>query len=118
MIKAMLVICILSSSAFAKKHSQGFVVEVNDRNMKVTSPLKKTNIVSIIIKNNTFEKIVAQLRSKTKVLKRFVLFSQGKEVFQVNYKNAGQVIFVPVAPPFESANLRFGEAPYEIPKKK
>ncbi len=107
---------LLSCNAFAK-FTDSFVVEVNDRTIKVTSPLKKVDAVSIIIKNNTFDKIVSELRSESKVLKRFVLKAQGKEVLQVDYSKVKTLYYVPVAPPFEAVELRFEQRPYEVPEK-
>jgi|TARA_Y100001936_G_C15513132_1_gene379006 hypothetical protein len=100
------------------KFTGSFVVEINDRTIKVTSPLKKLDTVSIIVKNNTLDQIVSELRSEKKVLKRFVLKPEGKEVIQVDYSKVKTLFYVPVSPPFEAAQLRFSEGPYEIPPKK
>ncbi|MFT6633701.1 MAG: hypothetical protein ACJAS4_003672 [Bacteriovoracaceae bacterium] len=100
------------------QYTDSFIVEINDQTIKVTSPLKKTETVSIIIKNNTLDKIVSELRSDKKVLKRFVLKQEGKEVIQVNYSKIKTLFYVPIAPPFEAAELRFEQRPYEIPEKK
>jgi hypothetical protein len=112
-------ILILFGSIQAKaQYTDSFIVEINDQTIKVTSPLKKTETVSIIIKNNTLDKIVSELRSDKKVLKRFVLKQEGKEVIQVNYSKIKTLFYVPIAPPFEAAELRFEQRPYEIPEKK
>lgn len=100
------------------QYTGSFIVEVNDRSIKVTSPLKKLDTVSIIVKNNTFDKIISELRSEKKVLKRFVLKPEGKEVIQVNYSKVKTLFYVPVAPPFEAVELKFKQRPYEVPPKK
>ena len=113
----MLILVLFSLSTFSS-YTGSFIVEISDRKIKVTSPLKKIDIVSIIIKNTTFDKIISELRSDKKVLKRFVLKPEGKEVIQVDYSKLKKLYYVPVAPPFESVELRFEQKPYEIPEKK
>jgi hypothetical protein len=115
--RLVLMILLFLPSAYAK-FSQAFMVDINDRGIKITSPLKKTDVVSIIVKNNTLDKIVSELKSNDKVIKRFVLKAEGKEVFQVKLKGVTKLEYVPIAPPFESADLRFEQKPYEIPEKK
>lgn len=107
---------IFSISSFGS-YTDSFIVEVTDRKIKVTSPKKKINIVSIIIKNTTFDKIISEIRSESKVLKRFVLKPEGKEVIQVDYSKVKKLYYIPVAPPFETVELRFEQKPYEIPEK-
>ena len=106
----------LSLTSFAQ-NTEAFLVEISDQRIKVTSPLKKSQIVSIIVKNETFEKIISELRSEDKVLKRFVLKPEGQEVTQVDYSKIKELYYVPVSPPFEAARLRFTEKPYEIPEE-
>ena len=116
--KLLLLILVLISLPNFASYTDSFIVEVTDRKIKVTSPLKKIDIVSIIIKNTTFDKIISELRSDEKVLKRFVLKPEGKEVIQVDYSKVNKLYYVPIAPPFESVELRFKQKPYEIPEKK
>lgn len=116
--KVFVIFTILLTQAVYGQYTDSFIVDVNDQSIKVTSPLKKTETVSIIIKNNTLDKIVSELRSEKKVLKRFVLRPEGKEVIQVNYSKVKTLFYVPIAPPFEAAELRFERRPYEIPEKK
>ena len=106
------ILLFLTASAYGQ-HTGSFIVEINDQSIKVTSPLKKQSTVSIIVKNNTLDKIVSELRSENKVLKRFVLKAEGKEVLQVNYSKVKTLFYVPVAPPFEAVELRFEQRPYE-----
>jgi len=113
----LLILVFITLPSFAN-FTDAFIVEVSDRKIKVTSPLEKIEIVSIIIKNTTFDKIISELRSEEKVLKRFVLKPEGKEVIQVDFSKVKKLYYVPVAPPFESVELRFEQKPYEIPEKK
>jgi hypothetical protein len=100
------------------KFTNSFVVELFDQKIKVTSPLKKVEAVSIIIKNTTFEKTISELRSESKVLKRFVVPAGGREVIQVNFSNLKKLFYVPISPPFETVELRFNQKAYEVPEKK
>lgn len=104
------------SSAYAK-NTNSFIVELNDQGMAVTSPSEKLETTSIIIINNTLDKIVSELRTEKKVLKRFVLRPNGKEVLSVNMKESDVLYYVPISPPFEAALLKFKQKVYEIPKK-
>ncbi|MBD65871.1 MAG: hypothetical protein CME62_11735 [Halobacteriovoraceae bacterium] len=108
---------LFSVSVFAE-YKDSFIVEVSDRKIKVTSPLKKVSFVSIIVKNETFDKIISEIRSEDKVLKRFVLKPEGQEVVQIDYSKVKKLFYVPVAPPFEAVELRFEQKPYEVPEKK
>lgn len=116
--KLIFLILVLTSLSSVASYTDSFIVEVTDRKIKVTSPLKKIDIVSIIIKNTTFDKIISEIRSDKKVLKRFVLKPEGKEVIQIDYSKVNKLYYVPIAPPFESVELRFEQKPYEIPEKK
>ena len=53
-----------------------------------------------------------------KVLKRFNLKAQGKEVLQVDYKKAKKVFFIPISPPSQGVELIFSKRQYEVPEKK
>lgn len=112
-----LLLFIFVSHAFSKT-SDSFIVEIGDQNMVVTSPAEKKDNVSIIVINNTLDKIVSELKTDKKVLKRFVLTPNGKEVSSVNMKSTDTLYFVPLAPPFEAAKLEFNKKTYEIPAKK
>lgn len=97
--------------------TESFIVEISDQKIKVTSPSKKIDVASIIIKNETLDKIISEIRSEDKVIKRFVLKSQGKEVIQIDFSKIKKLYYVPMSPPFESAELKFSQRPYEIPPK-
>ena len=84
----------------------------------MTSPKVKEDIISIIVVNKTLDKIIAQIRDKQKVLRRFTLKREGKEVIQVKATHISGLSFVPIAPAFEEVELNFKAEPYEIPQKK
>lgn len=109
-------ILLISVTALAES-TDAFIVDINDQRIRVTSPAKKIKIASIIIRNETEEKIISEIRSVDKVLKRFVLKSLGREVIQVDFSKVEKLYYVPVSPPFEAAELKFSREAYEIPEK-
>lgn len=97
--------------------TESFIVDVSDQGILVTSPAKKMSVVSIIIKNQTVDRIISEIRSEDKVIKRFVLKGEGREVIQVDFSKIKKLYYVPVSPPFEAAELKFGQRSYAIPPK-
>lgn len=97
--------------------TESFIVDISDQKIKVTSPSKKIPVASIIVRNQTLERIISEIRSEDKVIKRFVLKAEGKEVIQVDFSKIKKLYYVPVSPPFEAAELKFSQGPYEIPPK-
>ena len=97
--------------------TESFLVEVKDRSIKVTSPKKKSDVVSIIVTNNTLDKIVSEVRADDKVIRRFRLNPESKEVIQVEMKKVKHLKYLPISPPFEAAELKFNQKVYEIPEK-
>ena len=113
----LLLIGLVVSQLSFSKNTGAFIVDINDQGMTISSPAEKLETVSVIIKNNTLDKVVSELRGKSSVLKRFVLRPNSKEVLSVNMKEQDILYFVPLSPPFESAKLKFKQKVYEIPKK-
>lgn len=97
--------------------TDSFIVDISDQKIMVTSPAKKIPVVSIIIRNQTVDRIISEIRSENKVIKRFVLKGEGKEVIQIDFSKIKKLYYVPVSPPFEAAELKFAQRPYEIPPK-
>jgi hypothetical protein len=97
------------------QYSNSFIVEIDERKIRVTSPKKKADIVSVVIINKTLDKIISEVRDGNKVIKRFTLKRQGKEVLQVDMTKTKSLSYVPIAPAFESVELKFSKGPYEVP---
>jgi hypothetical protein len=109
---------LLSLNTFAQQTSNSFLVTIEDDKIKVISPKKKMKIVSIIIKNNTFDDIRSEIATDKKTLKRFNLKAQASASIQVNYTKIKTLYYVSIAPPFQAVELKFTQRPYEIPEKK
>lgn len=108
---------ILTTFHAQAKYTDSFIVKVKDRSIQVTSPPKKIDIVSVIIENETLDKIISQLKTKDKVIKRFVLQPEGKQVIQVDLTKTGTLYYVPLSPPSQEVVLKFAQGPYEVPEK-
>ena len=109
---------LISYGVFAVEHTVAFVVTVQDQKVRVTSPKHKIKLVSILVKNETFQDIRSEISSEKKVIKRFNLKAQSSRSVQVNIEKVKTLFYVSVAPPFQAVELKFSERPYEIPPKK
>lgn len=105
-------------NSFAQENAEAFLVTIYEDKIRVVSPKKKQDIVSVIIKNDTFDKITSEVRSDTGIIKRFVLKSQGSKSLQVEYSKIKTLFYVSIAPPFQAVELKFSQRAYEIPEKK
>lgn len=108
----------LSLNVFAEEFTDAFIVTVEDQKVKVTSPKNKSESISVIVKNNTFEDIRSEIASDKGIIKRFNLKAQSSRSLLVDYKNIRTLFYVSVAPPFQAVELKFSQRPYEIPPKK
>lgn len=104
----------------AKKSSESFFVTVKDQKITVVSPSKKTSIVTVVVKNETFDKIISEIKTRDKTLKRFALQPSGSKgstfTLTVDYSKIKSLFYVSVAPPFQEAPLIFSnKGTYEIP---
>jgi hypothetical protein len=108
---------LISLPAFSQQKSEAFIVTVKNMSIHVISPFTKGQTVSVVIKNETMVKLTSELRSRTKVLKRFTLKPLSSKSILVNTKGLKQLYYVSVAPPFQAVELKFNEKPYEIPEK-
>lgn len=86
--------------------------------MKVSSPSKKSNVLTVLLENRSLSDQVGKFMIKGKNLK-FVSVASGKnETVEIQNKEGAQVYFVPLSPAFQEVELIFGKKAYEIPSKK
>ena len=108
-----------SSSAFAQKSYESFFVKVEDQKISVVSPKERKKIVTIVVQNETFDKIFSEIRTENKTLKRFALQPSGKKgstyTLTVDFTQAKKIFYVSIAPPFQEVPLVFSERNYEVP---
>ena len=114
-----LVATILLSLHASANYTKSFIVKIGDRVTRVSSPDKKLDVVSIVLDNETLDKIVGQLKTgDNKVIARVTLNPESKEVVQVDMRKVDRLYFVPYSPPAEAVELRFSQEDYEVPEKK
>ena len=92
---------------------------VKDQSIEVVSPASKKDVVTLVVTNQTFDKIISEIRSGSKTIKRFVLEPSGAKgaVFSLTVKvEKGKTLnYVSIAPPFQETPLIFSKEKYEIP---
>jgi hypothetical protein len=116
-IKWIILFTLLINTTLAQENADAFIVTIKDDRIRVVSPKEKSNLIGVIITNETFEKIVSEVRSDQGVIQRFVLAPQGSTSLQVNFSNIKSLFYVSVAPPFQAVELKFSQRAYEIPEK-
>lgn len=103
----------------AEKSYDSFLVTVGDKKISVVSPSKKKKVVTIVIKNTTYNKIISKIRTEDKTLERFVLAPAGSRgavhTLTVDASKLKELYYVSVAPPFQEVPLAFSKGNYEIP---
>lgn len=111
---------ILPTLVYAQKSYESFIVKVHENKIAVTTPnKKKDNIITIIVENKTYERIVSEIKTDKKVLKRFTLEPEGVRganfSLTVDFSKIKNLFYVPISPPFQAAPLDPKGKNYEIP---
>jgi hypothetical protein len=104
--------------AWGQVKTEGFIIEIQDRSMRVLSPEKKRQMFSVIIDNKSLTDQIGKFVAGNKTLK-FVSVPSGKsEVVEIENKSSQNVSFIPVSPAFQDISLEHGKKAYEVPSKK
>ncbi|MBC77029.1 MAG: hypothetical protein CME64_13530 [Halobacteriovoraceae bacterium] len=110
---------LLINVAFAAKSYDSFLVSVGDQKITVISPKKINKNVTIVVENKTFDKVISEIRTSDKVLKRFTLFPSGRKdstfTVTIDFSKANTIYYAPVSPPFQAVPLTPSKGTYEIP---
>ena len=102
----------------AQPKTDNFVIQIHDRSMSILSPEKKRPIFSALVENHSLSDQVGKFTVNGKLLK-FVSVKTGQtEPVEIENKTSYNVVFIPVSPAFQEAELIFGKKAYEIPSKK
>jgi hypothetical protein len=112
-----ILIVLLSFHCYAKEKSESFLVDLHDKKVKVTSPIKKRPIVGFIVNNHTLSTIHAKIATPKKDLKFFTIKSQKSKAFDIKINNEEKVYLVSISPPDQEIELVFDRKAYEIPAK-
>ena len=109
----------LSSNVIAKKNYGSFLVQVKEEKISVVTPGKDQKITTIIVENKTFERVLSEIKTDKKVLKRFTLEPEGTKVsnfsLTVDFSKVKNLYYVSISPPFQAAPLDPKGKNYEIP---
>ncbi|MBL7663973.1 MAG: hypothetical protein JNM93_02480 [Bacteriovoracaceae bacterium] len=108
---------LVSLSVKASQKSEAFVVEFNDSNIQVLSPDVRRNQVSVVIKNNTLDKLTSKLSTVDNDIEFFSVPSQMTKVFDIKLKNNEKLFVVPLSPSMQEIELVFSRKAYAIPSK-
>jgi hypothetical protein len=111
---------LLTFTAFsAEKSYESFLVKVGEEKVSVITPKTKNQVVTIIIENKTFERIISEIRTDKKVLKRFTLEPEGSRganfSVTVDFSKLNKLFYVSISPPFQAVPLELKGKNYEIP---
>jgi len=115
--KLMLGLLFLTSVAIAEPKVETFVVQIKDQSMTVLSPSSKRAIFSVLVENRSLSDQVGKFAVQGRLLKYVSVKSGETKSVEIENKSSSNVVFVPVSPAFQEAELIFGKKAYEIPSK-
>lgn len=107
-----------SNLSWAQPKSENFIIQIQDRSMMVISPEKRKVIYSVLVENRSLSDQLGKFMVQGKILKYVSVKSGVTEPVEIENKTSANVVFVPVSPAFQEAELIFGKKAYEIPSKK
>ncbi|MBG60212.1 MAG: hypothetical protein CMJ16_07125 [Peredibacter sp.] len=106
-------------NTYAARTSESFLVTVEDQRIGVIAPKNAVDTATIVVKNKTFDKVISEIKTPDKVLKRFTLFPSGMKdstfTLTVDFSKAKKVYYAPISPPFQEIPLEFSKGSYEVP---
>ena len=104
----------LSVSAY--EQADAFIVKIYDEKVRVLSPKKFDEKLTVIVENKTLTLIKGRLETGRGEFLKFVSVAPSKSVsMNVKRLKTDKVFFVPLAPPSQKVELKLGNKPYEIP---
>ena len=105
--------------SIAREQSEAFQVKIFDQRVKVISPNKHSQKMSIILENVTLTKFIGKIvTQKRKVLEYLAIPPRGFQTIEISIKKNEVVFFVPQSPGLQEVELVVGRDSYEIPSKK
>jgi hypothetical protein len=103
----------------AAERSYAFIVKMHGEYVKVVSPKSYTDDTTVIIENKTLSRIYGKIVTQSgRLISYFAVPSAKVRSFPLKLKNGERAYVVPLAPAFQSFELKFGNISYEIPPKK
>lgn len=117
--KACLALLVLTHlpMVFGQVKPETFVVQISDRSMAINAPEKRRPVFSVLVENRSLSDQVGKFTVEGKILKYISVKSGQTGSVEIENKTNANVVFVPVTPAFQEAELVFGKKAYEIPPK-
>lgn len=106
---------LLTSSAFA---SEAFIITFKGSKVYVENQEKKNEFIGLIVKNETFKRIRAQIKNESSVIRRLSIKPGKTKSFQIKHSEYNKLYYMNLSPASETIALIVGKEDYEIPKKK
>lgn len=115
---SLLLLIVAGFQAFAYEQADAFIVKIFDDRVRVLSPKKFDERLTVIIENKTLTLIKGRLETDKGEFLKFVSISPNKsESLNVRRLKTDRLFFVPLAPPSQKVELKLGNKPYEIPPR-
>jgi hypothetical protein len=109
----------ISSQIYAAELSDTFIVKIFHDKVKVISPAKLSNNLTVIVENKTLVDIRGKIETKLGKVVAYVTIPSGQsKSVPVKISKKDKIYFVPMAPAFQAVELIVGRKAYEIPPKR
>lgn len=104
--------------AFSYESPDAFIVKIYDKQVRVLSPTKYDEKLSVIIENKTLTPMRGKLETYSGETLNYVSIDPGKSTsLSVERLNKERLFFIPTSPPLQKVELKLGNKPYEIPPR-
>jgi len=114
----LLIIFTLIVTNVSAESGHAFILDVRNKKVKVISPDKWQKGLNLIVKNNTLSTVIGKIEIEGTDNIKFISVQSLKSGSIKLDSNKGQkTFFVPLSPPFQKIELKFGNKTYEIPPK-
>lgn len=105
--------------ALGYERSDAFIVTAHPGFYKVLSPVKKSEVTSVILQNRTLVTIVGKLQDgRENVIKMVSIKPEENVSVSFNYNEKLKYFFIPLSPSFQEVELKIGEESYEVPAQR
>lgn len=107
----------VTMTAAADQKTESFIIQINDRSLKVVSPEVPRKLFAVVVENGSLSNQVGKFTINGQAVKFVSVLSGRSETVEIENRSGSAVTFVPVSPAFQDVELKFGKKAYEIPPK-
>jgi len=111
---------LLSLQSYGSQTSETFIIKMFEEKVRVLAPQKYSSKLGVTIENKTLSSLMGKIETQSG--KRLAIVNIQPNGFKVvdlnNIPKNQKLFFVPMAPAFQSVELKFGRSSYEIPPKR